>query len=193
MEAIMEAQEPGSLKGHFLMAMPSLADPNFYQTVTCLCEYTQAGAMGIVINRVHESITGGHLFEEMNVPALPEMKSTPIHIGGPVHTNSIFILHGPPFDWEACLKISTTLAMSNTLDILEAIAMNKGPKSFIMALGCAGWGAGQLDWEIKQNAWLTHPVSEEILFHTPVESRWEAAVRKMGIDPLLLTDTAGNA
>ncbi len=173
--------------------MPLLVDENFHQTVTCICEYTSAGAVGIVVNRVHPSLSGKDIFEELDIEYLPVAESIPIHIGGPVHISEIFVLHGPPFDWEGCLAITQNLAMSNTRDILEAVAVGKGPKSFIIALGCAGWGPGQLESEIKQNAWLTSPIFDEIIFGKPIEARWEVTMRKMGIDPVQLMDTVGHA
>jgi len=184
---------PVSFKGQFLMAMPFLADHNFSHTVTCICEYTPAGALGIVINRIHPTLSGRDIFEELNMAYVSQAEFMPIHIGGPVHIGEIFLLHGPPFGWEGCLMITPSLAMSNTRDILEEVALGRGPKSFIIALGCAGWGPGQLESEIKQNAWLTSPVFEDIIFDLPVEARWERALKKMGVDPALLLDTAGNA
>ena len=175
------------------MAMPLLLDHNFYQTVTCICEYTPAGAVGIVVNRVHPSLTGKDIFDELKMEYISTAESIPIHIGGPVHIGEIFVLHGLPFGWEGCFMITPTLAMSNTRDILEAVAMGRGPQSFIIALGCAGWGPGQLESEIKENSWLTSPVFEEIIFEIPIEIRWEEAMKKMGVDPALLLDKSGHA
>ena len=189
----MESDSSTSLKSKFLTAMPLLLDHNFYQTVTCICEYTSTGAVGIVINRVEPSLSGKNIFDELKMEYTATAESIPIYIGGPVHPGEIFVLHGPPFNWEGCLLITPTLAMSNTRDILEAVAMGIGPKSFIIALGCAGWGPGQLESEIKQNAWLTSPIFEEVIFDMPIETRWEEVMRKMGIDPALLLDTAGHA
>ena len=189
----MATDQPASLKGHFLLAMPSLLDPNFHQTVTCICEHSQNGAMGIIVNRVHHSLTARDIFEELTIEHDSSMDSIPIYLGGPVHLGEIFILHGPPFDWEACLKITPSLGMSNTRDILESIAAGSGPQSFSITLGCAGWAAGQLEYEIKENAWLTFPVFEENIFEMPVEVRWEEAVKKLGIDPSLLTSSSGHA
>lgn len=189
----MENNSPVSFKGQFLMAMPLLVDQNFYQTVTCICEYTPAGAVGIVINRVHPSLSGKDIFNELEIESISGAESIPIHIGGPVHIGEIFVLHGPPFGWEGCFMITSTLSMSNTRDILEAVAMGRGPKSFIVALGCAGWGPGQLESEIKENAWLTSPVFEEILFDMPIEERWEEAMKKVGVDPAMLLNTSGHA
>ena len=184
---------PATLKGQFLLAMPGLVDPNFHQTVTCICEHNDSGAMGIIINRVHHTLTAKDIFEELTIAHAPDAESIPVHLGGPVHVGEIFVLHGPPFDWEASLMITPALAMSNTRDILEAVALAKGPQAFIISLGCAGWGPGQLESEIKENAWLNHPIFEENIFDVPLETRWGEAVRKMGIDPMLLSNAAGHA
>jgi len=189
----MKLKYPESLKGQFLMAMPGLADPNFFQTVTVICEHTQAGAVGIIVNRIHSSLSAKNIFEELSIEHMPSAGSISIHFGGPVHVDEIFVLHGPPFDWEGCIVITPSVGMSNTIDVLEALAMEKGPKSFIITLGCAGWGPGQLESEIKKNAWLTDTASDEIVFDVPIDNRWEMAVKMMGIDPALLSNTAGHA
>jgi len=182
-----------SFKGQFLTAMPALLDPNFLQTVTCLCEHNETGAMGLIINRRHATLSARDIFDELEVPYLAGAESIPIYIGGPVHVDELFILHGPPFDWEACLKITPRLGLSNTRDILDAIGRGTGPDSYIICLGCAGWGPGQLESEIKQNAWLTVPVFEENIFDVPVDARWLEAMKKVGVDPALLSGAAGHA
>jgi putative transcriptional regulator len=189
----MEADSPVSLKGHFLMAMPGLTDPNFHQTVTCLCEHNEDGALGIIVNRVHSSLCGKDIFEELGMNWVPGAFDIPIHIGGPVHLRELFVLHGPPHAWEGTLMVTASVGLSNTRDILEAIAEGHGPREFIICLGCAGWGPGQLEAEIKENAWLTLPVFEENIFELPIEMRWEEAVRKMGIDPSWLSNISGHA
>ena len=182
-----------SLKGQFLMAMPGLADPNFYQSVTCLSEHNPKGAMGIVITRVHPEVSGKMIFEELQISTAAGAEKISVYIGGPVHMNEIFVLHGAPFIWEGSMMITGALALSNSRDILEAIAMGSGPQAFIIALGCAGWGPGQLESEIRSNAWINGPYSEAIAFEMEVERRWEAALQGIGIDPALLSDTAGHA
>ena len=189
----MESQIPSRMKAQFLIAMPGLLDPNFNKTVTCICEHTAEGALGIVVNRVHPAITLKEILAELKLDCVREIEQLPVYIGGPVHFDEIFILHGPPFDWRGCLKVNSTLALSNTKDILTSIAQGKGPQKVIIALGCAGWGPGQLESEIIQNAWLTGPVSDDIIFDIPEDDRWDAAVKKMGIDPALLSHTAGHA
>ena len=186
-------QHPGSLKGHFLIAMPNLRDPNFYQTVTIICEHSADGAVGIVINRVHTEISAEEIFKELKVTYDPRVAEIPVHIGGPVHIGEIFIVHGPPLEWGTSLMVTSGIALSNALDIIEAIAQFRGPRSVMLSLGCAGWGPGQLEAEIRDNAWLTTPVADDILFDCPVDHRWQEAVKCLGIDPNLLTHTAGNA
>jgi putative transcriptional regulator len=184
---------PSSLKGHFLMAMPGLSDPNFSQTVTCICEHNEEGAMGIVVNRISEGLFVKDIFDELSIECTPRIESIPVYIGGPVHGGELFILHGPPFIWEASLSVTQTLGLSNTRDVLEAIGSGRGPESFLISLGCAGWGPGQLEDEIKENAWLTQPVFEDNIFVLPAEVRWAEALKKMGVDPALLSGTAGHA
>jgi putative transcriptional regulator len=189
----MPSIDTASLKGHFLMAMPGLSDPNFSQTVTCICEHTDQGAMGVVVNRLQEGLRAKDVFDELSIPCRPSAETIPIYIGGPVHAGELFILHGPPFTWDATLQVTASLGLSNTRDILEAIAAGRGPDSFLISLGCAGWGPGQLESEIKENAWLTQPVFEDNIFVLPADERWAAALKKMGVDPALLSDTAGHA
>jgi len=173
--------------------MPGLADPNFAKTVTCICEHTQDGAVGISINRIGTVIFGKDLFEGLNMDYSANAAEIPIFIGGPVHMGEIFILHGPPLNWQGSFLITPSLAMSRSTDIIKAIATDRGPQSFLITLGCAGWGPGQLEAEIMENIWLISHVFEEILFNTPVEMRWETAINKLGIDPDMLSNTAGHA
>lgn len=175
------------------MAMPGMDDPNFSKTVTCICEHTENGAVGIVINRVHPDICCKNIFDELGIRYRETVESRPVHIGGPVNVGEIFVLHGQPLKWEGSLIISPSLAISNTKDVLTAIAEGTGPDPFLLALGCAGWGPGQLESEIKQNVWLTSPLTEQIIFQTPVENRWQEAVKKVGIDPFFIAHTAGHA
>jgi putative transcriptional regulator len=192
MTGVEDTKQP-NFKGQFLMAMPGLSDPNFYQTVTCICEHNSDGAVGIIINRVHPSLSGKDIFEELKIEHQEKAELIPVHFGGPVHSGEIFVLHGKPFDWGSCFMVTPWLAMSNTKDIIKALAAGRGPESFIIALGCAGWGPNQLESEIRQNAWLTFPASDEIIFDVSVEMRWAKAVERMGIDPNLLSDKAGHA
>jgi putative transcriptional regulator len=189
----MSSTYAGSLKGHFLVAMPGLVDPNFSQTVTCICEHNEQGAMGIVINRLHENLHMQDILDELSIRGEIAADSIPIHAGGPVHDGELFILHGLPLEWEASLMVTPSLALTNTRDVLEAIAARRGPKDYMVSLGCAGWGPGQLETEIKENAWLTHPVFEEPIFVLPVAVRWAETLRRIGVNPAMLSDIAGHA
>jgi putative transcriptional regulator len=175
------------------MAMPSLMDPNFHQSVVCLSEHTREGAVGLVINRDHPTLRLESIFSELEMAHSDEVGRSAIYMGGPVHLNEVFILHGQPFDAAVSLEIAPWLAMSTSREVLARIAIGKGPEKFMISLGCAGWGPGQLEAEIQQNAWLTCESDAAILFDTPPEQRWERAMRKLGVDPSLLTDAAGHA
>ena len=186
-------REDSSLKGQFLIAMPNMTDPNFFQTVVCVCEHTSQGSVGIVVNRPHPFLTEKDIFDELQIEAAPNKASMHIHSGGPVLPNEVFVLHRKPFGWKGCLMVTPSLAMSNTMDIMLEIAQGRGPKSYILSLGCAGWGPGQLDTEIRENVWLTSAMWDAIIFDINNEDRWGAALKKMGVDPLLLSAAAGHA
>lgn len=189
----MNPESSNSLKGQFLIAMPGLKDPNFARTVVCMCEHTPEGCVGLVINRHYPKLTAKDIFQELRIQVRPEVGTAPIYCGGPVHEQVIFILHGPPFGWEGCLEINSFVGMSNTRDVLEAIAAGTGPEEYLIALGCAGWGPQQMESEMMQNVWLSTPASKEILFKTHLDGRWEAAVKELGIEPALLSGASGNA
>ena len=165
-----------NMKGQFLLAIPGLPDPNFAQTVTCMCEHNESGALGFIVNKVHPLLTGRELFDDLNIKCGKSVDSLEIYLGGPVQPSGVFVLHGPPFVWKDSLKVADWLALSNSRDILEAIALQKGPQSFMVVLGCAGWGSFQLDNELSDSAWLTCPISEEILFSTDIELKYEKAM-----------------
>jgi putative transcriptional regulator len=165
-----------SMKGKFLLAIPGLPDPNFSQTVTCMCEHNEFGALGFIINKVHPLLTGRELFEDLEIQCDKSVDSLEIYLGGPVQPSGVFVLHGLPFEWNESLRVTDKLALSNSRDILEAIALQKGPKSFMVVLGCAGWGPMQLDNELRDSAWLTCPLSKEIIFSTGTDLKYEKAL-----------------
>ncbi len=171
-----------SLKGHFLLAMPGLPDPNFAQTVTCMCEHNDSGALGFIINKIHPLLTGRELFEDLNIEFSSSVDNLDIFMGGPVQPSGVFVIHEDPFTWDESIMITSWLALSNSRDILEAIAQGKGPDQFLILLGCAGWGPYQLDNELRDNAWLTCPVSRDIVFSTDIETKWEKAMMLIGSD-----------
>jgi putative transcriptional regulator len=181
------------LTNQFLIAMPGLEDPNFFRSVTYICEHNDEGALGLVINRPLD-MNLGEIFQHINIDhAAPEAVRIPVHLGGPVQQDRGFVLHEPLGDWEATLKVTDRIGITSSMDILDAIARNKGPKRRLIALGYAGWGAGQLEQEIAGNAWLSGPADPRILFDTPDEDRWKAAAALLGIDLDLFTGDAGHA
>ncbi|MBF0225110.1 MAG: YqgE/AlgH family protein [Desulfobacterales bacterium] len=183
----------GTLKGMFLIATPSLLDPNFKKTVICICEQTKEGAIGLVINRVHKLISAKDLFDELHIKYKINAREIPIYIGGPVHIGEVFVLHGPPFGWKGCFMISNSIALSNTRDVLEAIALDSGPTSYLIAIGCSGWGTNQLENELMDNSWLTCPIYKSVIYEVDAPQRWNETVRIMGIDPARLSVMAGHA
>ncbi len=186
--------QPGAnLTDHFLIAMPSLQDPNFYHTVTYICEHNDQGAMGIVINRPLE-IQLGEVFAQMEIKAAnPTANNAPVFLGGPVQGDRGFVLHRPADPWDSTLEVTGHIGVTTSRDILEAIADGHGPRSSLIALGYAGWGAGQLEHEMAANAWLNGPAEPGLIFDTPVEQRWQAAAGLLGVDLNLMSIDTGHA
>lgn len=181
------------LTNQFLIAMPGLEDPNFYHSVTYVCEHNAEGALGLVVNRPLDMQLGEILQHIHLEDAQLQARQLPVHLGGPVQQDRGFILHEPLGLWEATLKVTDRIGVTSSVDILQAIARNEGPERVLIALGYAGWGAGQLEQEMAENAWLTGPADPEILFRTPDEERWRAAARSLGIDLNLLSGDTGHA
>ena len=181
------------LTNHFLIAMPALEDPNFFHTVTYICEHNTEGALGLVINRpLDMQLT--EVLQQMNLQnTSPDAGQKAIHLGGPVQQNRGFVLHNPLGDWEATLKVTDRIGITSSNDILKALASESGPETYLVALGYAGWGAGQLEQELADNAWLNGPADPEILFNTADDERWNAAAASLGIDLDLLSSDTGHA
>jgi len=181
------------LTNHFLIAMPTLADSNFYRTVTFVCEHSAEGAMGIVINRATD-LRLGDILEQLDIAAADKsLVKQPVYLGGPVQNNRGFVIHEPLGNWESTLPVTDTVGVSTSRDILAAIAEHRGPDRYLIALGYAGWSAGQLEREIGENSWLSSPANRQILFELPVESRWSAAAGLVGVDLTTLSSEAGHA
>lgn len=190
----MESNESGSnLTGHFLIAMPSLNDGFFNQAVTYICEHDETGSFGIIINQPTE-VTLNKVISEMKIESSADYDETKaVFMGGPVDQGRGFILHRPTGNWLSSLKVTDNIALTTSKDILQAIANNEGPKDSIVALGYAGWAAGQLENEMANNTWLNCPGEEQIIFDTPAEDRWKAAAKLIGIDLTLLSSDSGHA
>lgn len=186
-------QSVSSLANQFLIAMPGTRDPLFKRSVAFVCQHGEDGAMGLLVNRLSEYRLGDVL-AQMNIKSdLSRISEAPVLIGGPVQPERGFVLHSPPGDWESSYKVSERLCVTTSRDVLAAMAEGNGPAHAIVALGYAGWNPGQIENEVKENAWLTTAADESILFRTPLETRWEAAANLVGVNIASLTDYAGHA
>ena len=181
------------LTGQFLIAMPAMGDPNFEHTVTFVCEHNEEGALGLVINRPTE-MTIGEILEQMQLEAADEaLAAHPVLQGGPVQVDRGFVIHDSDASFASTLRVSEGIRVTTSRDILESMAKGTGPQRAQVALGYAGWGAGQLDDEMAANAWLTVPARPDIIFEMPYERRWESAARLLGIDIRAIGPEAGHA
>lgn len=181
------------LAGQCLIAMPGMQDPRFEHTVVYLCAHSNEGAMGLILNRELADMPLTRLMEQLNIPATPAIEGMHVHFGGPVDPGRGFVLHSSDFMAEASMLVDSRHALTATMDILRAVAEGRGPRQALMALGYAGWGAGQLDGEIRDNAWLIVPADDALLFGPDNSKKWQRAIEKLGIDVGKLSSTAGNA
>jgi putative transcriptional regulator len=185
--------ESVNLTHHFLIAMPNMADPHFAGSLTYICEHNERGALGVVVNRPIE-MTLKALFEQIEIPLQDRTRAAmPVYFGGPVQVDRGFVLHRPPGDWQSTLSINGELALTTSRDVLQAVGEGRGPEQILVSLGYAGWGPGQLEQELSQNAWLTVAARSELIFDMPPEVRFAAAMDLLGVDPMRLSDEAGHA
>ncbi|WP_026293247.1 YqgE/AlgH family protein [Rudaea cellulosilytica] len=182
-----------ALANQFLIAMPNMRDPSFVRSVALICQHSNDGAMGVVINRLSEYRLGDVLAQMGLKSQLAEVEDAPVLIGGPVQPERGFVLHSADGVWESSYRISESLSVTTSRDVLVAIAEGRGPKRSIVALGYAGWSAGQIEEEIRQNAWLTAEPDQRILFDVALEQRWESAAKLIGVNVANLSSQAGNA
>ncbi len=181
------------LEHQFLIAMPGMEDPNFMRGVTLLCQHNDEGALGITVNRQSEYVLEDVL-EQLDLECSDERIATmPVYVGGPVHPERGFVLHSDDRSWEATVEVGEGISVTTSRDVLEAIAHGEGPEKFLVALGYAGWEPGQLEEEMRENAWLNVMASAEIIFDLPVDDRWEQAVSRLGIDVATLQPAGGHA
>ncbi len=182
-----------SLQHHFLIAMPSLADSFFYQSVVYICEHNEEGAMGLIINRPTQVMLP-ELLGHLQIDNRSEIANkTPVLFGGPVEKAQGMVLHTPPANWKSSIEVADDTFITTSTDVLESIGTDTGPENLLIVLGYAGWGEGQLEQELAENSWLTVPANHDILFHTPADKRWHAAANILGIDINLISDDMGHA
>ena len=182
-----------NLTNQFLIAMPGMADPYFSKTLTLICEHSDKGAIGLVINKPID-VSLGNLFEQVNIDLQDEaLRMETVYFGGPVLVDRGFVLHQPLSDWHSTLKINDDTGLTTSKDILEAMAIGKGPGRVLVTLGYAGWAPGQLEDEIKRNGWLSVAANNRIIFDVPAEQRLDAAMALLGLNYGNLSDVAGHA
>ncbi len=181
------------LTGHFLIAMPGMADSRFVRTLTYICKHDEDGALGLIVNRPID-MRMSELFAQIGVETSDdELAERPLYFGGPVETGRGFVLHAPVGDWQSTLAVGNDIALTTSRDILDALAAGGGPQRIMVALGYAGWTAGQLEEEITQNAWLTVQGNAQVIFDLPAEDRLTAATHLLGVDYASLSESAGHA
>lgn len=191
--AAMDKSFSHSLKNQFLIAMPHMQGSGFASTVTYLCEHDEQGAMGLVINRP-TGLPLSEIFEQLKIGSEESAHGLdPIYAGGPVQTDRGFILHASNKRWNSTIDITDQISLTTSKDILASIAQDEGPEDCLVALGYAGWGAGQLEREISDNFWLTAPANTDIIFHTPTEERLQAAADLLGINLERISPLSGHA
>ena len=181
------------LTGRFLVAMPGMEDDRFQQTLIYVCAHGPEGAMGLVVNKPLDSISFPDLLSQLDITMPPAGEGIEVLFGGPVETGRGFVLHSPDYMHDATMVVDDEVALTATVDVLRAIAEGGGPRQRLLALGYAGWDSGQLDAEIKANGWLSVDADPQLLFDTNISTKWERAMAKLGIAPLMLSDKAGHA
>jgi putative transcriptional regulator len=181
------------LTNQLLIAMPAMGDPNFAQTVALICDHSSRGALGLILNKPLP-MRMAEVFEQLDIP-VPQgpLSARPVLRGGPMQTDRGFVVHRAGGEWDSTLKVSDAIHVTTSRDILTAIARGDGPAESVIALGYAGWDGGQLESEIRANAWLNAPVDSGIIFELPFESRWEAAARLLGVELSRMSPISGNA
>lgn len=183
------------LTGRVLIAMPSMGDPRFEKTVIFLCHHTPETAMGLVINRALGGIRFDSLLKQLKLSAAGRTpRDLTVHFGGPVQTSRGFVLHSDDYrNAGATLDVGGGIALTATMDVLKALAAGGGPRQAMFALGYAGWGPGQLESELQDNAWLVCDPDERLIFDADLEAKWPRALAKLGADPVTISHEAGRA
>ncbi len=181
------------LTGQLLIAMPNMRDPRFARTVIYVCAHNADGAMGLVVNRLVGSVTFPDLLTQLGIDSDAAIEEIRVHFGGPVESGRGFVLHSGEYHHASTLQVAEQMALTATIDILQDMAKGRGPRRSLLALGYAGWGAGQLDAEIQSNGWLNVAADEQLVFDENLDSKWERAIAKLGVDPSLLSSDAGHA
>jgi len=181
------------LAGKLLLAMPNMTDSRFDRSVIYLCSHDESGAMGLIINQDMEELEFGSLLDQLEIASDETLPEVLVHNGGPVEPGRGFVLHSADYVQDSTLIVSEKLALTATIDVLTSIANDRGPLHSLLALGYAGWGSGQLEQEIRNNAWLTSEADDEIIFYTELEQKWSRAMAMLGVNVSMLSTESGHA
>lgn len=185
--------ESMTLSNRLLVALPALHDPHFARSVALVCQHDGDGAMGVLVNRASE-YTLGEVFQQMGITSDSDaLQAQVVLAGGPVHPERGFVLHDGGGEWDSTLEVGDGLYLTTSRDVLEAMARGEGPSQAVVALGCAGWGAGQLEQELVEDSWLMVPAGRDVLFDLPLEQRWQAAAGSIGVDLVNYAGHSGHA
>jgi putative transcriptional regulator len=182
------------LTGKLLVAMPGIGDPRFDKTVIMMCAHDAEHAMGVVINKPKEDLTLSQVLGHLGLKTDGEAAERIVLDGGPVRPDRGYVLHSEDFAaGDATQSVAPGVRLTATRDVLEAVASDRAPANYVLALGCAGWSAGQLESELKHNAWLVVDYNDAIVFDATLEDKWDRAIRTLGFDPSQLSEAGGNA
>jgi putative transcriptional regulator len=192
---MIATSDPADLTAKLLIAMPGMEDPRFAGSVVFLCQHSAEGAMGLIVNKRVDEVTFEELLEQLEIDRPDAVRDVPVCYGGPVELRRGFVLHSADYEarGDEGLAVDDQFSMTATLDVLEDIAHGRGPRQALLALGYAGWGPGQLEDEIAANGWLTAEAAPDLVFGPSMEGKWEAALRSIGVHPLMLSAEAGHA
>jgi putative transcriptional regulator len=190
-----EAAQPSTkfLTGQLLVAMPGMPDPRFAHSVIYMCAHSDDGAMGLIVNRIVDSLDFSELLTQVGVEEDQIARNLPVHYGGPVETGRGFVLHSREYRHEGTISVDDHIGLTASVDVLREVARGGGPKACLLALGYAGWGAGQIELEMQQNGWLHVPADDNLVFGEDIDDKWRQAIQKIGIDPNMLSSSSGRA
>ncbi len=186
-------QQTASLVDKCLIATPAIKDPIFASSLVYMCEHSEHGSMGLVVNHETSQILDD-IFKQLDIECADDtVKNQPVYIGGPVQLEQGFVLHSNAGDWQNSVEVAPGINLTSSLDILQAIAAGRGPEDYLVILGFSGWASGQLESELQQNSWLTSTCNPDLLFHQKPEDKWQIAFDSLGFDINSLSPVSGNA
>jgi putative transcriptional regulator len=186
-------QISGSVEGQLLIAVPHMEDPRFRHSVIFMCSHSRSGAVGLVVNKVIDDMPFSDLLQQLDIERGEKANAIRVHFGGPVEPGRGFVLHTQDYKIDGTAQVAGGMSLTATTDILRDMALGRGPQDSLLALGYSGWGPGQLDREIQENGWLVVPPDRSLLFDKEVDTKWQRAYAKLGVEPGALSQASGRA